>query len=145
MTKLGCRGRSKGQLVGQVRARKDLDIVVLQHVADLIEEWGVQDIFVNKESLHGIASRRVVRLGILDDLDGFGRIGSLVDIHMANTFSMAKYGNHLALFLDGTHEIAGSAWNNQVNVLVQLEQITDGLTCRNLEVDLKTLSYLHNK
>ena len=133
MTKLGCWGWSKGQLVSQIWAGEDLDIVVLQHVADLVEEWGVQNVLVDKKSLHGIASSRVVRLGILDDLDGLGGVGGLVNVHMADAFSVTKYGNHLALFLDGTNEVAGSAWDDQINVLVQLKQVADGFTSRNLE------------
>lgn len=37
-----------------------------QRINDLVKHWSSKKVFVNKEGLHGIASSRVVTLGISD-------------------------------------------------------------------------------
>jgi hypothetical protein len=53
---------------------------------------------------------------------------------MADSFGVAKNWNHLAMLLDGSNQIVGASRDHQIDVFVQLEQITDGFASGNLQV-----------
>jgi hypothetical protein len=67
-------------------------------------------------------------------LKSFSRISILVNVDMADSFGVAENWNHLALLLDGSNQIVGASRDHQIDVFVQLEQITDGFASGNLHV-----------
>ena len=78
---------------------------------------------VHQQSLHGVASCRIVSLGVNHNLDGFVQVGVLVKIGVADAISMAKDRDGLGSLLDRPDQLVGASRDDEVNVVVQLQQI----------------------
>ena len=66
---------------------------------------GLDEVLVDEQGLHGVAGSRIVALGVCDDLEGLVRVGALVDVDVADAFCVTEHGDHLALLLDGAHQL----------------------------------------
>ena len=78
---------------------------------------GLDEVLVDEQGLHGVAGGRIVALRVGDDLEGLVGVGALVDVHVADALGVAQHGVHLALLLDGAHQVGGPAGDDQVDVL----------------------------
>mmetsp|Transcript_2529 Transcript_2529/g.7933 ORF Transcript_2529/g.7933 Transcript_2529/m.7933 type:complete len:559 (+) Transcript_2529:22-1698(+) len=89
---------------------------------------------VEEHGLAGVAGRRVVRLGVDDDLDGRRRVRGRVDVDVADAVRVAEHG-HLRRLLHVLHEVVGAPGHDQVHegrrrLVRGLEEPRDGVAAR---------------
>ena len=86
----------------------------------LIENFIVQEILVDEESLHGVAGCRVVGLCVLNNLHGLLHVAVLVKVDVTYPVRVAQHGDPLRPFLDGADQVVAAAGDDEIDVLVQL-------------------------
>ena len=69
---------------------------------------------------------------MLTDFQGARKIRLLVDVDVANALGVTQDRDVAALLLDASNQLAGSARDHQVNVLIHREQVADLLSSRHL-------------
>ena len=74
----------------------------------------------------------VARYFALTDLQGFVWVSSLIDIDMADAVSMAKDRNVAALVFDHLNQLIGSTRDHEIDVGIQLQEITHVFSCVDL-------------
>ncbi len=66
------------------------------------------------------------------DFEGFVQVGLAVDVDVADALGVTEHGDVAALLLDGAHQIAGTARDHQIDVLVHGQQVADLVSRRYL-------------
>ena len=79
---------------------KNLDSFMFEHLTNLVKHWGIHQIFMEKQGFHSVASARVVRFGIFNNFNSLFNISKIINVNMANPFSVPENRNHLTLFLN---------------------------------------------
>ena len=88
---------------------------------------------MHQQRLNSIASSGVVGLGVYGDLDGHVHINIRVDIEMAESVCVAKYG-HVCFPLTMAYEIVGSTGDDKIDVLTETKQLIDDISgCNHLD------------
>lgn len=73
---------------------------------------------VDQQCFHGVASRRIIALGVPDDFEGLTQIGLFIDVNVTDALGVTEYRYMLRLFLDGTNEFGATARYNEIDVLL---------------------------
>ena len=97
---LGSLGRAKCQLGGEAGPGVDGDTCLLEAGTDLVKLPVVEELLMDEQGLHSVASAWVVSLGVEDNPHGFVEVGVFVKVHMADALGVAQHGNQLGLLLD---------------------------------------------
>lgn len=140
--------------MAQLGSRVDGDSLALEEGTDVGEGVGLQVRPVQQQRLHRVTGCRVVALRVPDcimqqkmeneknkkinkplkrsdrekkaltDAEGFADVRRLVDVHVADPVRVTQDRDVATLVFDHLHQLIGSSRNHQIDVRVQLQEVT---------------------